>query len=255
MQFHPYFIVCRQETKNHVVAFNTGHKSTNEHTHTSAKYEKFAYSNFFGFSVPRAEWGLAQGAFDSMLALSEGDNLYRVKRSCEETAIENGVLFAEWKPWFDVQVSTWLIPGTPWHIRIHRIETERYLDTAEGGFAIAIEDARYREEQIGRSQNEKKVLVTFSWGSSGIKDFSGTGKPELVFPNSNTNLLHSRTVIPTIKSKINPGTSWLVSAVLGEPDMFNNDSWEAAPRVEVNDNHVVVYSAGQGKIIFKKNIV
>src|SRR5699024_4451169 len=74
VQDSPHLILCRQEAKDHVVAFNTGHLSTNEHTHTSAKYEKFAYSNLYGFSVPRAEWGLEQGAFDSMLALSEGED-------------------------------------------------------------------------------------------------------------------------------------------------------------------------------------
>lgn len=66
-----HLVIVREPTSGHVAAFNSGHFYTNEHTHTSAKYEKFVYSTHFGFSVPRSEWGLSQGAFDSMLALSE----------------------------------------------------------------------------------------------------------------------------------------------------------------------------------------
>src|SRR5699024_6770347 len=146
VQDSPHLILCRQEAKDHVVAFNTGHLSTNEHTHTSAKYEKFAYSNLYGFSVPRAEWGLEQGAFDSMLALSEGDNIYRVKRECKKTIIENDVMFLQWNPWFNVHINTWIIPGLPWHIRIHCINTERDLDFAEGGFALGIENESYHDQ-------------------------------------------------------------------------------------------------------------
>lgn len=61
IQKESHMIICRNEKNDHVLAFNSGHLSTNEHTHTSAKYEKFVYSTSFGFSVPRAEWGLSQG--------------------------------------------------------------------------------------------------------------------------------------------------------------------------------------------------
>lgn len=68
LQQSPRLVLWRQEKNDHILAFNAGNFATNEHTHMSAKYEKFVYSNKFGFSVPRAEWGLAQGAYDSMLA-------------------------------------------------------------------------------------------------------------------------------------------------------------------------------------------
>ena len=66
----PHLVLCSDPSTGHVPAFNSGHCSTND-IHTSAKYEKFVYSTAFGFSVPRGEWGLSQGAFDGMLALSE----------------------------------------------------------------------------------------------------------------------------------------------------------------------------------------
>lgn len=109
-----HLVIVREPASGHVAAFNSGHLYTNEHTHTSAKYEKFVYSTGFGFSVPRSEWGLSQGAFDSMLALSEsGDNLYRVRRRNMESRIVDNVLHSVWKPWTNVEVRIWIVAGLP----------------------------------------------------------------------------------------------------------------------------------------------
>ncbi len=210
VQRHPSLVVVREPGNDHVVAFNAGHPSTNEHTHTSAKYEKFAYSSLFAFSVPRAEWGLSQGAFDSMLALSERDNLYRVRRQNEESSIADRVLFSRWKPWHDVDVRTWLLAGLPWHIRIHRIETGRPLTAAEGGFALPVEtDMNVDRRPLG-------VVASCSVGTSGIVGLHGHGEAELIYPHANTNLLYPRSVIPTLKTNLDIGVNWLASAVIGQ---------------------------------------
>ncbi|OME00922.1 hypothetical protein BSK54_15845 [Paenibacillus odorifer] len=207
-----HLVIVREPASGHVAAFNSGHLYTNEHTHTSAKYEKFVYSTGFGFSVPRSEWGLSQGAFDSMLALSEsGDNLYRVRRRNMESRIVDNVLHSVWKPWTNVEVRTWIVAGLPWHIRIHRIETGRPLDAAEGGFALGQEAGG--EQQIGLTT----AAVSTAWGISGVKGLIGYEKAELIWPNANTNLLHPRTVLPTLTTFLEPGIHWLASAVYGDP--------------------------------------
>ncbi|MEK3739449.1 DUF2264 domain-containing protein [Paenibacillus sp. FSL H7-0941] len=207
-----HLVIVREPASGHVAAFNSGHLYTNEHTHTSAKYEKFVYSTGFGFSVSRSEWGLSQGAFDSMLALSEsGDNLYRVRRRNMETTIVDNVLHSVWKPWTNVEVRTWIVAGLPWHIRIHRIETGRPLDAAEGGFALGQEAGV--EQQIGLTT----AAVSTAWGTSGVKGLIGYEKAELIWPNANTNLLHPRTVLPTLTTFLEPGIHWLASAVYGDP--------------------------------------
>lgn len=207
-----HLVIVREPASGHVAAFNSGHLYTNEHTHTSAKYEKFVYSTGFGFSVPRSEWGLSQGAFDSMLALSEsGDNLYRVRRRNMESKIVDNVLHSVWKPWTNVEVRTWIVAGLPWHIRIHRIETGRPLDAAEGGFALGQEAGV--EQQIGLTT----AAVSTAWGTSGVKGLIGYEKAELIWPNANTNLLHPRTVLPTLTTFLEPGIHWLASAVYGDP--------------------------------------
>jgi hypothetical protein len=212
VQQAPHLVVVREPASGHVAAFNSGHLSTNEHTHTSAKYEKFVYSTGFGFSVPRAEWGLSQGAFDSMLALSEGgDNLYRVRRRNVETSIEDNVLRAVWKPWRNVEVRSWIIAGLPWHIRLHRIDTGRPLDIAESGFALG------QEDELELVTTAEGVAASTPYGTSGITSLLGGWKGELIWPNANTNLLHPRTVLPTLTTSLEPGVHWLASAVYGSP--------------------------------------
>ncbi|XID90727.1 DUF2264 domain-containing protein [Paenibacillaceae bacterium WGS1546] len=224
-QRHPSLVVVRQAgdgaggndgtaasggaAADHIAAFNAGHGSAIEHTHAAAKYEKFVYSARFGFSVPRAEWGLAQGAYDSALALSERDNLYRVRRRCEERAIGGNILYSRWKPWRDVEVRTWLLAGLPWHIRVHRIENGRPLSAAEGGFSLPAED----DPEIERRRDW--AFASGSAGTSGIVGIRGFGEAELVRPQANTNLLHPRTVLPTLKAELPEGEHWLISAVCG----------------------------------------
>ncbi|MFE5319462.1 DUF2264 domain-containing protein [Paenibacillus sp. NPDC056579] len=253
VQQKPHLVICRDAAASHIVAFNAGHLSTNEHTHTSAKYEKFAYSTRFGFSVPRAEWGLSQGAFDSMLAISEGDNLYRVKRKCEETSIDdNGRIHARWKPWNDVEVQTWIIPGTPWHVRVHRISSERTLDLADGGFALGIDEGRCGTSPLRTDEGEVTACAANSAGASGIVLLHGAGKAELIYPNANTNVMYPRTVIPTLRMSMKPGVSWLVTAVYGQPGQADAEHWlKSCPSVRLNGDELQIMGSGSQEPLFQ----
>lgn len=215
----PHFVICHEKQTDHVAAFNAGHLQSNEHTHTSAKYEKFVYSSSFGFSVPRAEWGLSQGAFDSMLAVSEGDNLYRVRRKNEHTSINEDVITAVWKPWHDVVITTTIIAGLPWHLRIHRIETNRHIDVAEGGFALPLLGSLEQEEYEDGDKSSGNIGIVGSndFGRSGIVAIMGYNEAVLHYTQSNTNVMHARTNIPTLKGNLTPGSHVLISAVYGEP--------------------------------------
>ncbi|MUT65207.1 DUF2264 domain-containing protein [Paenibacillus sp. NEAU-GSW1] len=237
VQAPPHLVICRQKAGDHVVAFNSGHHATNDHTHTAAKYEKFAYSNRFGFSVPRAEYGLGQGAYDSMLALSEGDRIYRVKRMAEQSKIDGRTLYMKWKPWRDVEVQTWIIAGTPWHVRVHCITTPRYLEVADGGFALGVEDDGGKRS-LKLEQSEGEAWAASAWGMSGIKLLYGGGAAELVHPNANTNVLHARTVIPTVVAKLEPGIHWLATGVYGDPAGTPQGE---TPRVEEIDGKLYIH--------------
>ncbi|KYG35344.1 DUF2264 domain-containing protein [Alkalihalobacillus trypoxylicola] len=241
----PGMIMVREDEKNHILAFNSGHHATTGHTHTSAKYEKFVYSNQFGFSVPRAEWGIDQGAFDNMLALSEKEQLYRVKRMTEHYSIQDNLIKMEWKPWSNVFIKTTIIAGAPWHIRIHEITTERELDFAEGGFCLGLPMTGFVQESLKTEANEKNAIAQNSLGESGILSLYGEGEAKLVFPNPNTNLIHSKTVLPTITGSLLKGKHLMVSAVLGNCKQVNQpileSSWNKPPSIEVKNDRIHVY--------------
>ncbi|QAY68603.1 DUF2264 domain-containing protein [Paenibacillus protaetiae] len=214
-----HLVLCREqglpEGQGHAAAFQAGHASTNEHTHTAAKYEKFAYSTQFGFSVPRGDWGLSQGAYDSMLALSEsGDSIFRVRRKNEQTAIQGNVLYARWKPWPDVEVQTWIAAGLPWHIRLHRICTGRRLEAAEGGFAVRAEPGMAADVDSGHVP-WIAAAASSGGGTSAIRSLLGYETAELVYPQANTNVLHPRTAVPTLRAALEPGVHWLATAIFG----------------------------------------
>ncbi|MEK4563351.1 DUF2264 domain-containing protein [Alkalihalobacillus sp. FSL R5-0424] len=226
--------------QGHAAIFNAGHPRTNEHTHTSAKYEKFVYSSHFGFSVPRAEWGMEQGAFDSMLALSEQDQLFRVKRSSTMIQLSKSLIKMEWQPWRDVTVETWIVPGLPCHLRVHRIQTARPLAAAEGGFAVGLDEGENGSSIMG----EGKALYSYSGGTSGIKRLFGTGEVKLVYPNINTNIMKPRTSIPTVVSTLEPGTHIQAVAVYGVPDDCYDSDWDGYFSVEEKDGILTFYQKG-----------
>lgn len=133
-----------------------------------------------------------------------------------------------WYPWADrqVEINTTLIPPTDrwpdWHIRIHRIRVKSPLSslhTVEGGFSslgrrcdgtklpnIDIVDTNM---ELGTSEGvletDSSVLVLSMAGASGLL----VAETEVSFPalstnasalkpDANTNLVHQRTLIPTI---------------------------------------------------------
>ncbi|WP_339301694.1 DUF2264 domain-containing protein [Paenibacillus sp. FSL K6-2441] len=257
-----HLVLARDPATGHVAAFNTGHRGTNEHTHTSAKYEKLVYSTGFGFSVPRAEWGLSQGAFDSILALSEkGDNLYRVRRRNLDTSIQDNVLYALWKPWSDVEVRSWIVAGLPWHVRIHRIETKRPLDIAEGGFALGVETELTEwiegTERTGLAELKEKsgegriaAGAASPFGASGVQSLLGFESVELIRPNANTNVLYPRTVLPTLLASLEPGVHLLASAVYGDPSP--GASWQPitldALNLAIGEREIVITTCSGNEI-------
>ncbi|CAG7633936.1 DUF2264 domain-containing protein [Actinacidiphila bryophytorum] len=197
----------------------------------SAKYAKFAYSTRFGFSLPAGELGLLHGAYDSVLALSDdaGDEPvhFRVRETCHDPAVEeDGTLRSTWHPWADVEITTWLTPAAPWHLRTHRIRTARALHTAEGGFAVSREPGTAaREEGAGRA------MATGAAGDlSGLADLGAgparEGQVLELLPG--TNVLTPRTALPTLLTRLPPGEHWLRCAVLGAgPEQAA--AWKTAP--------------------------
>ncbi len=243
-QPHPYMILCREKDRDHVFALAGGQYAEWQPTFAAAKYGKFAYSTVFGFSVPAGEYGLEQGGFDSVLALCENDELYRVRRTCEKVSVNDKYHYSLWKPWNDVQVETWLIPALPWHIRVHKIVSGRELTAAEGGFAANIMNVA-GDLEIQELIEENSVKAVTPQGISGIVNLLGERKPLNVYAAPNTNVLYPSSIIPTLKGVVQKGETWLVSAVLGQPhsDVLSY-AWAICPYVTLDDDTLKISQNG-----------
>lgn len=224
---HAHMIASRDG--DHVVLYNAGHPYTNTHTHCGAKYEKFAYSSIHGFSTPKAEWGLGQGAFDSALALSERDNSYRVKRLCTAYEVHNEYLYTKWLPWNDVTVESYVIASLPWSVRIHKIKTSRDIDLSDGGFTFnrSLPTEWKREEKSAYGVQDG--LVT------GVCVLTDNGKCDIIGTESNTNLLFSRGAIPSARYFLDKGEYVIATGVYS-----SDKEAEFTPTLEEKETEFVV---------------
>lgn len=241
---------------------------------THAKYGCFAYSSAYGYSAPPGLFTLEQYALASQLGLSDdGGEYWKTRRVSEYAGIESregkSVLVSVWRPFKDVKIRTYLIPteeATPnWHLRAHYIEAGREVMTADGAFAICNErapDGRYLDlyDPVKCEGTHPKLIGNYdlstpeAWaagtkgafavskGAVGIKALEGEGEGSrqatLVNADPNSNLLESRTIIPTLQHTIMAGSAvWYVSAVYakpsgkGVPKETYLDGWEKPPAI------------------------
>lgn len=240
---------------------------------TQAKYGKFAYSSAFGYSVPTGGYELEQHAPDSMIALSEdGGEIWATRRLALDARIEqfplddgsgslSPVLVSGWKPWPNVSVETFLIPPVEgsenWHIRAHRVRSGRQLVTSEGAWAIygcqsgngrvlrALADSKGGKDAEEGTQvtPDQGALVISSAGAVGIRElFVPSEKREgrIVLADPNSNLMHSRTLLPSLRADVETDGQkevWFVSGVYAIPASVNSwrdqwrKGWEKTPSI------------------------
>lgn len=224
---HPHMIAQKKGDLN--VLFAAGHPFTHCHTHSDAKYEKFAYSNLFPFSVPKALRGTGAGGFDNMLALSECDEMFRMKAKNAEHTVTEDYIYTKWYPWKDVEIKTFIIPCLPWHVRVHIISSARELDSFEGGFCFPAE----KTEAVNSTENG--VFATFGSYTSGIVNLIGERNSYIQGMEANTNLSFSRSSLPALSGRIHSGNTVLACGVY-----IGTGNGEDVPSVNVEQNKISV---------------
>ncbi len=233
----PHFIAQRDGA--HCVFFAAGQKPRMQHTHGQAKYEKFAYSNLYGFGVPKGPYGLSQIVPDSMLAVTDvGSDRYAVKRDTKDYEVTDDWIRTDWSPLMGVTIHTWIVPALPWHVRIHEITADRPLQTFDGGFA-------FPADGVSAKTDRKSVFVSQSGGMScGAVDLFGGRSPVNQNTEPNTNLILPRATIPGLQGNVPKGTSTLVSAFYcGTGDRG------ATPSVTTSDDAYTVRIGGRTVIV------
>ncbi|WP_348520821.1 DUF2264 domain-containing protein [Alicyclobacillus fastidiosus] len=232
LQVEPRMLICHSATGNEVQVFTAGQHS-HEHAHAKEKYEKFVYSTTFGFSVPKSNITLKQGAFDNCLAIAEPGLPYETAYGLEDYQLTDDYVKRIWKPRRDVVITSWIIPLLPWHIRIHRIKTARRMNLADGGFSLP--KFGYQDLQL-----EHQVLAMNHGLVSGVLDYTQRDQILLVDAEPNTNLLFRKTIIPTLVQCVIPGEHVIVHGIIGDHCTQGPNLTSNPPDVCVLKNMVVV---------------
>ncbi|KAI4594877.1 hypothetical protein KJ359_007399 [Pestalotiopsis sp. 9143b] len=259
----------------HCMLLSSGQACSYPMKGTHAKYGAFAYSSAYGYSVPPGLFTLEQYALASQLGLSDdGGEFWKTRRQSEHAALEDRsgqpVLVSVWRPFPDVAVRTVLVPpreaAPNWHLRAHRIDAGRDVMTADGAFAICNQragDGRYLDPyDAARGEGTSPKIIgnydlntpegwttgregafAVSKGAVGIRALEGGDQgversAMLVNADPNSNLVESRTVIPTLQHTIKKGESvWYVSAIYAKPsgegvpkDSYL-DGWDKVPEI------------------------
>ena len=231
---HAQQILIHADKSQHVTLLTAGQLELNNYVNTDAKYTKFAYSSRFGFTIERGRFGLKHAACDSMLLLADGDDYYRGRRECEAVRVDENYIYSRWSPWHDVHIDTWQIPFGEWHLRLHRINSARALQTAEGGFAVIKTEHQIRERGCYlAAENGSSVIVDLSPAIARVPD-------SIVTPPNSSIMFPECAAIPLLKTDIPQGESWLCCAVFaGE-----KQNSAARPHLSITQNQVEIREPG-----------
>ena len=227
-------ILMHSEQSAHVTLLTAGQLELNNYVNTEAKYTKFAYSSRFGFTIERGRFGLKHAACDSMLLLADGDNYFRGRRECEAVRVDEHYIYSRWSPWHDVHIDTWQVPFGDWHLRLHRINSARTLQTVEGGFAVKKTDPRL---------HEGGCYLLAENGSSVIVDLSPAlvRQPDSVVTPPNSSVMFPECAsIPLLQTEIPQGESWLCCAVTASEKPHR----AVTPQLTLTHNQAVIRDPG-----------
>lgn len=198
---HAFMVI--QHHPHNTTALRSGKFPFFNPAQTAEKYAKFAYSTYFGFSVPRSYDTIRKAAPDSMLAF-EVDGIIRVRKECSATKIEEGVVWSKWSPAEGITVETTLTPTARGHKRKHVVTVQRECVAYDCGFSI---DA----EQMEAETETNRVTAQNPHAVSSIA--SAQGEPMLIDVEPNTNLKYPYTALPAICHILKPGSYVLESEI------------------------------------------
>ncbi|EMA38009.1 DUF2264 domain-containing protein [Halococcus hamelinensis] len=236
-------VICRAD--DHLFALSLPQDST----HGREKYTKFAYSTEFGFSVAGRSPGPGRAGHDSALALSLDGDQFKTPGSLTATEMEGTTVVSRWEPWNGVRVDSWVAPALPSHVRLHRLVSDRTIHTEEGGFALdrTGDDGTEFTHETG----DGTALARYPNGMSAIASLGTDRSATVIDGEPNTNLHHSRTVVPTLRETYEPGEHWFGSAVRASPD--REAAWERGMTAVPTEAGIAVETADGERLLDPSN--
>lgn len=211
---HPHMIAVHEEG-GHTLLYPVGQKSP-DFGNTVSKYQKFVYSNLFGFSISRG-FTLEEGAFDNTLAVSRADkNSWHMRNGEQIYQFHSKYIRITYEIMKDVLINSIIIPLGKGHVRLHFICTKEEIEVADGGFAIGTEKDTLQMKDQMVCRREQTICCNLPWGRAGASSLTKAGTPKLVRPFPNTNLMCASTVIPTIYYRLGAGTFFIADYFYGD---------------------------------------
>lgn len=203
-------MIFQRLSPKHTVALTSGQYAAWEPLHTAEKYEKFAYSTYFGFNVPKSYYTFSQAAPDNMLTFVK-DHMCFVRRRCEKVKVEESI-YSKWSPLSGVEVETTLIPWGKGHIRRHVIHSNGEYEVYESGFAIPVLD----RGALNKVYEGKHIKLFHEKAYSSITLRVGEGVLDSVQCETSTNILHPKVSLPFVKFTIKQGTTKIETYIEGD---------------------------------------
>ena len=188
------------------VSFVPGMLGMNSLGYFTDKYDKFAYSSAFAFSVAHTAETIEENAPDSMLAFRFDDGSVKVRRGSKNYKIEDNRIISEWSPCKGIDVITEITVFNGYHERKHIIKSSINCTAYDSGFCVS---DSFKSNDV-RKDSRSITVKSCSYISSACV-VEGSGKPVLIKPSPNTNLKWRNTLLPSIVTEIKPGTTVIVN--------------------------------------------
>ena len=132
-----------------------------------------------------------------------------------------------------MRVDTAIGGGAPWHVRLHRIVTDRELSVQETGFALPWEPEGFTPPSPDDPERGR-ACASSPWGASAIVHLGdrhdGVRRAEVVALSPNANIMAPHTIVPALTTTLSPGEHWLACAV-GASDDVARIAVDCAPDV------------------------
>ncbi|WP_261806309.1 DUF2264 domain-containing protein [Lapidilactobacillus luobeiensis] len=182
--------------------------------HCGEKYSKLVYSADFGFSVSRGNDGIAQFAGDNCLAVAEVGTENFVSKQAELAYDVNAQRIKHrWSPLPEVLIESIVVPLGPWHIRYHRIQSQRALKYVDGGFSNKIKNGHESDYQFDQIKQGLSFHSTI--GVTASVAYQGYHEVTPIFTEPNTNLLFPNSLYLGASGEMTAGEQVLLSAHYG----------------------------------------
>lgn len=129
------------------------------------------------------------------------------------SVIKGKGICSRWSPMEGIEVETMQEPCGRGHLRTHVIHARFSCKAVESGFALPYHEPK----EVASSCAEGFSRADSAMGISRIELREGEGMGEVSFCEANVNLLHPRTVLPSISYEIPEGDTRICVYVEGTP--------------------------------------